>query len=196
MISNARPKTITLIIAMLLLLALLSTLSLVTNRIGFGAPNRQFAPGANQGQNFNGNPQGNNGNFQGNNGNFQGGFGANRRVLGGLNLFGLSRSIGLSGPLVLYISLGLSILGILLLLASAYGIWKSKRWGLNLGTLLGLVFLVGALPGLFFLGGRNINWLRTGTNILTALATLPILALSLLPSVRDYFPRSAARARK
>ncbi|HEY3312678.1 MAG TPA: hypothetical protein VGK00_13640 [Anaerolineales bacterium] len=196
MISNARPKTITVIIAMLLLLALLSTFSLVTNRLAIGAPNRQFASGANQGQGFNGNLQGNNGNFQGNNGNLQGGFGANRRVPGGLNLFSLSRSIGLSGPVVIFVSLGFSILGILLLLASAYGVWKAKRWGLNLGTLLGLVFLVGALPGLFFPGGRNINWLRMGTNILSAVATLPILALSLLPSVRDHFPRSAPKARK
>ena len=183
---------------MLLLLAVVSSVSTLTSRIGFGA-NRQFGNGTPPaggnfqgnngnvpGQGGNGNFQGNNGNFQGNNGNFQ-----NRRIAGGFgffNLFSLTRSLGLSFQVLGIINLVVPVLGIALLLVSAYGVWKQKKWGLNLATLLGLLFLLGALPGLFFIGGRNINWLRTGLTVLSALASLPILALSFLPSVRDYFP--------
>ena len=192
MVETSRPKNITIIIVALIVLAVLSTASLVSNRIGLlRAPNRQFQT---QGGNFQGGGgtfQPGTGNFQGGGGNFQGNFGngQNRRFITGFNLFSISRSIGISGPWLIYVSLGFSILGILLLLASAYGVWKGMRWGLNLGTVLGLVFLLGALPGLFSLGGRNFNWLRSGLNILSAAATLPILGLSLLPSVRDFFPK-------
>lgn len=186
---------------MLLLLAVLSSVSTLTSRIGFGA-NRQFGngnpPGAGNFQGNNGTVPGqggNNGNFQGNGGNFQGNGGnfQNRRLAGGglFNLFSLTRALGLSGPVLGYISLVIPVLGIALLLASAYAVWKQKKWGLNLATLLGLLFLLGALPGLFAIGGRNINWLRISLNILSVLATLPILALSFLPSVRDYFPSTS-----
>lgn len=195
----AHPKTITVIIAMLVLLALISTATSLTGRLLFRAPNRQF----NQGQTNNGAPGGGNlpgggGNFQGGGGgNFQGGFpGGARGGIGGLNLFGVTRSLGLNGPWVIYLSLGFTILGILLLLVSAYAVWKSKIWGLNLALVLGILFLVGALPGLFSIGGRNPNWLRLGLNILSLVATLPVVGLSLLPSVRDYFPRPAPAPRK
>jgi uncharacterized membrane protein len=92
-----------------------------------------------------------------------------------------------------WVSLGFSILGIVLLLLCAYGIWKSKVWGLNWGMFLAIVFLLGALPGLFSMGGRNVNWVRSGLNILSLVATLPILVLGVLPSVRDYFPKPVRR---
>ena len=114
---------------------------------------------------------------------------------GGFNLFSITRSLGLSPQVMIYFNIGLPVLGVLLLLLSAFGIWKQKGWGLNLATLLGLIFLAGAVPGFFSLGGRNVNWLRSGLNIASAAATLPILALSFLPSVRDYFPKPARKPR-
>jgi len=85
-----------------------------------------------------------------------------------------------------YITQGLAILGILLALLSAFGVWKQKRWGLNLGMLIAILFLLAAAPALFSLGGRNINWLRTTTNILTVAASLPILVYGISPSVHDF----------
>jgi len=192
--ANSRPKTITVILAMLVLLALVSATSSLTSRIGFRTPNRQFGnTGGGTGQGTNGNFQGNNGNFQGNDGASQGNF-TNRRNTG-FNLFSITRSLGLSPVVIFYFNLAMPILGIVLLLTSLYGIWKLKIWGLNLATLLALVFLAGAVPGFFSVGGRNINWLRISLNAISAVASLPILALSLLPSVRDYFPKKTQKAR-
>lgn len=183
-----RPSTITVMIAMLLVLAIVSGTTLATSRLqlfGRGGNNR---PNNGSGQNF----QGNNGNFQGNNGNTQDG-NLQGRTRSGFNLFSLTRSLGLSPQLIMYVNIAIPIIGIFLLLLSAYGIWKQKIWGLNLATFLGFIFLIGALPTFFSFGGRNINWLRTGLNITSAAATLPILALSFLPSVRDYFPKPARK---
>jgi uncharacterized membrane protein len=181
----AKPKPILIVAVLLILLALLSGTSALTSRIGF---TRARQPGVN------GNSQGgdpNNGNFQGgngNNGNFQGGNGNNRNFQGrggGLNAFTLFRSAGIN-PLVFgYISTGVTVLGILLALLSAWGVWKQKRWGLNLAMVIALLFLIGAVPGLFSLGSRNINWLRASLNILSLVASVPILVLGILPSVRD-----------
>jgi hypothetical protein len=176
--SSTKPKSILIIAGLLILLALLSGTSALTNRIGFtqarqpGAFNSNTAPGGN----FQG---GDGGNFQGgngNNGNFQG------RGTGN-NAFGSIFRI--LGPSFIYINIGFMIVGILLALLSAYGVWKQKRWGLNLGMVIALLFLIGALPGLFSLGGRNINWIRTSITILSLIASAPILVLGILPSVRD-----------
>jgi hypothetical protein len=200
--TNTRPKTIIVILAMLLVLAVVSAVSMLTSRIGFSAPraNRTGSDGTtpSRGQANNngifqgntGNTQGDEGNTQGNNRNFQG-----RANQGGFNLFSLTRTLGLSPQVMVYFNIGLPIAGIALLLASAFGVWKKKGWGLNLATLLALIFLLAALPGFFSLGGRNINWLRTGLNALSGVATLPILALSFLPSVRDYFPKPVRKAK-
>jgi uncharacterized membrane protein (DUF2068 family) len=67
----------------------------------------------------------------------------------------------------------------------AFGVWKQKRWALNLAMVMALIFLIGAAPGLFSMGGRNINWLRTSINALNTAASLVILFLGILPSVRD-----------
>ncbi|MCX6080690.1 MAG: hypothetical protein NTW32_14245 [Chloroflexi bacterium] len=196
--TTSRPKTITLIIVMLLVLALVSTVSLATTRIGFGGRgNRTGNTPGQSGGNFQGN---NNGNAQGNNGGEQtesGGTSGNfqRGTQSGFNLFSITRSLGLNPQVFVYVNLGLSIAGILLLLLSVYGIWKQKIWGLNLATLLGLIFLIGAVPGFFSFGGRNINWIRIGSTVLSTVAALPILGLSFLPSVRDYFPKSKPKPR-
>ncbi|MEI6289650.1 MAG: hypothetical protein WCP19_04390 [Chloroflexota bacterium] len=198
--NNARPKTITVILVCLLLLALISAAGTITNRIGFGGRNNfRTANGTNQAGsgNFQG---GNNGNFQGNgnnsgsdtngqgtNGNFQ------RRNSGGFNIFSITRSLGLPPNVMIYFSIGFAVIGIALLVLSVYGIWKSQVWGLNLGMVMAAIFLIGAIPGLLSIGGRNMNWFRTISNIISLLAALPVLALGLLPSVRDYFPKKSAK---
>jgi hypothetical protein len=180
-----RPKSLVIIAALLALLALLSLTSTLTSRTAFGIPNAR-QPGA-AGGNFQPGgalPQGGNnngGNFQGrNNGNFQRG--------GGFNAFSLFRTAGinLNPQVMLYANLGITILGILLTLLSAFGVWKQKKWGLNLGMVIALLFLLSAAPGLFTLGGRNLNWLRTSITVLTVVASLPIIAMGALPSVRDW----------
>ena len=179
--SSAKPKSILIIAGLLILLALLSGTSALTNRIGFS---RTRPPGTFTGNNgANGNAPGDNtapgGTTQGGNapgGNFQGRGGGN-------NAFGSVFRI--LGPAFGYISTGITILGILLALLCAWGVWKQKKWALNLGMVIAVLFLLGALPTLFALGGRNINWLRTSLNILSLVASIPILVLGILPSVRD-----------
>ena len=202
--TTSRPKTITIILVLLLIMAVVSTASAVSTRFGSGG-NRGNRPAGGTGQgtgNGTGNFQGNNnsgGNSQGNNGAGQtdngGGTGTTQRrnTQAGFNLFNITRSLGLNPQVMVYVSLGFTILGILLVLLSAYGIWKQKIWGLNLATLMALIFLIGAVPALFTSGGRFINWLRIGENVLSTLAALPILGLSFLPSVRDYFPKQKAK---
>lgn len=191
----AKPKPILIIASLLIVLALLSGTSALTSRIGFARTRQPGAFNSNnaQGGNFQGN-NGNNapgGNFQGGNGgNFQGGNtpGGNfqGRGGGGFNAFTIFRTAGINPQVFGYISIGVTILGILLALLSAYGVWKQKRWGVNLGMVIALLFLLGAMPGLFALGGRNVNILRTSLTVLSLLASVPILVLSILPSVRDY----------
>jgi uncharacterized membrane protein len=182
---TARPKSILIIAGLLILLALLSGTSILSNRIGFNRtrPTGTFTNNA-QGGNFQG---GNNGNFQGgnNNRNSQGGNNGNFQARGGFNLFTLFRNTGLNPQVFGYVSLGITILGILLALLSAFGVWKQKKWGVNLGMFIALLFLIGAVPGLFILGGRNLNWLRTSITLLTIVASAPVLVFGILPSVRD-----------
>ena len=195
--TNARPKSLTIVAALLVLLALLSTTTTLVNQLGIGR--RQpgafngAGPAGGAGGNF---QQGGGANFQGGGaagggGNFQGGGAAGgaggnfQGRGGGNNIFTLFRNTGINFRVIGYVTLGLTILGIVLALLSAYGVWKQKRWGLNLGMLIALLFLLGALPGLFSLGGRNINILRTSTTILTLLASVPVLVYGVLPSVRD-----------
>jgi hypothetical protein len=182
---TAKPKPILIIAGLLIVLALLSGTSALTSRTGFTRVRQPGAAGSST--------QGNGGNFQGENnngGNFQGGNapGGNfqARGGGGFNAFTIFRTAGINPQVIGYISIGFTILGILLTLLSAYGVWKQKRWGLNLAMMLALVFLVAAVPGLFSLGGRNINWLRTSITVLNIIASAPILVLGILPSVRDF----------
>ena len=182
----AKPKPILIVTILLVVLAVLSTTSIVTGRIGFARP-AGFANGTNfqrnggNGGNFqfnNGTGGAGNGNFPINNGN------RNFQRRGGFNTFSILRSLGLNGSAILYINLGIGILGILLVLLSAYGVWRQKSWGLNLAMVMALLFLIGAAPTLFSLGAR-INWLRLSISILTLVASIPILVYGILPSVRD-----------
>ena len=176
-----RPKTITIIAALLVGLAILSIISALTTQSGFpGARPQGAVPGnAPSGSNF----QGNNGNPQGQNngGNFQ-----PRNSSGGFSLFSITRSLGLGGQFMGYLNTGIAVGGVVLALVSAYGVWKQKRWALNLAIVLAILFLLGALPGLFFGAGRAINWLRMSLNALSAMASLAILGMGILPSVRDF----------
>ena len=185
--TGIRPKTITTILVMLLVLALTSAISIGYSQLAFGrrGNNRPVGQGTTGGT-----TQGNNngGTNRGTGNNFQG-----RNATGIFSLFSVTRSLGINPQVMTWVSLGFSILGIALLLLCAYGIWKSKVWGLNWGMFLAIVFLLGALPGLFSLGGRNVNWVRNGLNILSLVSTLPILVLGVLPSVRDYFPKPVRR---
>jgi hypothetical protein len=181
--NTTRPKSLTIVAILLVVLALLSTASNLSTRLAVGR--RQ--PGA-----FNGAGAAGGGNFQGGagGGNFQGGNGAGaggnfQQGRGGTNVFSLFRTAGINFQVIGYISLGLTILGILLALLSAFGVWQQKRWGLNLGMLVAFLFLATAAPGLFTLGGRNINLLRTSITILTLVASVPVLVYGILPSVRD-----------
>jgi hypothetical protein len=181
----AKPKPILIIAGLLVLLALLSGTSALTSRVGltrtrqpgtFTGNNAQggnFQSGDNNGSNF----QGRNNNNGGNGGNFQG--------RGGFNAFTIFRTAGINPQVIGYITTGITILGILLALLSAYGVWKQKRWGLNLAMVIALLFLIGAVPGLFSLGGRNLNWLRTSITVLSLVASAPVVVLGILPSVRD-----------
>ncbi len=196
---TAKPKQIMIITVLLVVLALVSITSVATSRLGF----TRRTGGANiQGGNTQGGGTTGGGNFQGGGtdtgggtnggGNFQGSGNAGGgnfagRGGGGFNAFSLVRNFGINPQYIIYISLGFTILGIVLALLSAFGVWKQKRWGLNLAMLMALIFLVGAVPGLFTLGGRNLNWLRISTTILNVVASTPVLVYGILPSVRDLF---------
>jgi uncharacterized membrane protein len=183
--STTRPKSLTTIAVLLIVLSVASLTSTLFTSIFIPGTRPQGTLRENQTQGGNG--QGNNGNLQGGNnfpqgnGNFQG-----RRNVGGFNLFSVTRALGLDAQVIRYISLGIAIIGLILLLLSAYGVWKQKRWALNLAMVLALVFLIAALPGLFAVGGRNINWLRIVLDVVNVAASAPILFLGILPSVRDF----------
>ena len=227
---TARPKTVTFILAMLILLAVISAITVGTSllfaRSAFGGTGsgRQFngtpQPGRTLGNGTpvagdtgtggntqgNGTGQGTGGNFpgagngQGTGGNFTGGqngTGGNfqGRNQGGFSMVTIIRALGLPFQLIAILNIAIPVIGILLLLFSAFGVWKLKPWGLNLATLMGLIFLIGAISALLTPVGRTVNWLRIGENALSLAATLPILGLSFLPSVRDYFPKPAPKPR-
>jgi len=189
-----RTRNILIIVVALGVIALLSTIGLLTTSFGLGRPafNRGNQPGNAQGGNFqsdsifqggNNNPQSGNGNFQPGDGNFQ-----RRGGLGIFSLFGAARGLGINFQYIRSVSLSIGILGIVLTIVAAVFVWKQKRWALNLAIVLAFLFLLGALPGFFSFGGRFfsiINVLTSSANILKGLATLPIIVLGILPSVRD-----------
>jgi heme A synthase len=175
-----RSRNLTIIAVLLGVIGLLSLIGLLTSGVRIGQP--AFPQGVQPGNmvprsDF----QPGNGNFQPGSGNFQ-----QRGSQGGLfSLFGATRSLGINFQYVRYVSMGIAIIGIVLTLVAAYFAWKQKRWALNLAVVLAILFLLGSLPGLFTLGGRFISWLPTSLNVLKALASIPIIVLGILPSVRD-----------
>jgi hypothetical protein len=175
-----RSRNLTIIAVLLGVIGLLSLISLLTSGIRIGQP--AIPQGVQPGTMVpRGDFQPGDGNFQPGNGNFQ-----QRGSPGGLfSLFGAAGSLGINFQSLRYVSMGFAIIGIILTLVAAYFVWKQKRWALNLAIVLAILFLLGTLPGLFSLGGRFISWLPTSLNVLKALASIPIIVLGILPSVRD-----------
>ena len=197
-----RTKSIITIVVLLALLAVLSVTSAVTTG-QFGGFGRGGARGGFNGTprpGFNGTPGAPGGNFQGGGGGGAGGGGggagggfgggagggggfAGRAGGGGFNTFAITRQLGISPLVIVYAGIAVTIIGILLALLCAFGVWKQKKWALNLAMLIALLFLIGALPG-FFAGGR-FNLLRTAIEVLSVCASAVILVMGILPSVRD-----------
>jgi hypothetical protein len=186
---SPRPRNLVIIVVALGLIAVLSTLGLLVTGFGLGRPafNRGNLPNNSQGG---GNFQGGNTNPQtGNGGNFQGGTGSFQRR-GGASLFsvaGIARTMGINFQYIRYITIVFGLIGIALTAVTAYFVWKQKRWALNLAIVLAILFLLGSLPGFFSFGRffSVITVLTSSANILKGLATLPIIVLGILPSVRD-----------
>jgi len=203
-----RPRNLVIIVVALGVIAALSAIGLLVTTFAFGraaAFTRGNLPRNSQGGNFQGggnapggndNSQGGNGgNFQPGNGggNFQpGNGGGNFQQRGGgggiFSAFGIARLLGINFQYIRYITIAFSLIGIILTAVTAYFVWRQKRWALNLAIVLAILFLLGSLPGLFSFGGRFFSFITVMTssmNILKALATLAIIVLGILPSVRD-----------
>jgi len=164
---------------------------------GAGGGGFQGGGGAGGGGFQGGGGAGGGGNFQGGGGG--GGFGGGGfggRGGGGFSLFTVTRSLGLSPQYIIYFNLAVSVIGILLALWCAFGVWTQKRWALNLAMLIGILFLLGALPGLFglFSGGARFNLLRSAIPVLDVIAGAVIVFLGILPSVRDSFSQPVVRS--
>jgi hypothetical protein len=178
---NNRPKAILTISGLLILLAILSAVSTFTGTVNAprGLPGNPPA-----GANLQGNaapPTGGNGSA-----NAQGGSGSPQRAggPGGFSTFSIFRTLGINGQIMGYVEAGVALIGIVLLGLSTFGLWRQKRWALNLGMALAVLFLCGAVVGLMT-GGPMLNVLRLVLNILQAVAALPVVAMGFLPSVRD-----------
>jgi hypothetical protein len=197
--TTPRPKTITTIA---ILLGVIALISLVTFALSFRTvgPLRGAAPNPANGRALQGGPGGPGGDFQtrpgGAGGTFQGGNfpgaapGAAPGGAGLFRLFGAAGSLGINGTTLIVVRSVFALLGIGLAVLCAWFVWKQKRWALNLAIVLGVLVLLGALPGLFLGGGRALlggfGLAQTGLNALKALAALPVIVLSMLPSVRDF----------
>jgi hypothetical protein len=159
--NTSRSKTIDLIAILLLVLALITASSFLMTGRFTGSVTRQFSGG----------------NFRPSGRNFPG------RAPGFFSPFGLMRTLGLSGPLFGYVGIGISVLAIVLLLISAYGIWKQKRWALYLGVVLAALFLLSSLSGLLS-GGAFFNLTRALVDYGRAAISVAIIVMGVLPSVR------------
>jgi hypothetical protein len=196
--ATPRPKTLTTIAILLTALALLSAIGFALSfrpiALLGGGPGQFSAsrvPGG-AGPSLEGNPGQNAGGsgpvFQYGPGGQQGGF---RSAGPG----GAVRTLGMIGPAFFILRNVIAVLGIVLAGVAAWFVWKQKRWALNLGMVLAVLLLLGALPGLLFGGGVRfvgadfMGWMgyaQTGLNILKPLLALPVIVLSMLPSVRDF----------
>lgn len=175
------PKSLLTLIILLLLLAVISLATPFLSAFGIN-PAQRPAGALPQNGNVrpqNGTPPQGDGNFQP--GNFP------QRPGGMFNLFGIARSLGLGGQAMIYVNYGVAVIGAGLSGLAAWWIWKKKKAGLNLALVLAIVFLLGALPGVF----SGLRWmsvasiLRYALNLLSGAAALVILAITILPSVRE-----------
>jgi len=171
-----KPRPIIIIVSLLAVLALASAVSAFIGSRGGGMPGGGMSGNPPSGGNSQGNaapPTGRNAGPNAPSGN------------GGPQMSGSGfRGLGINGPVMDYARIGVTVAGIALLVLSAYGLWRQKRWGLNLGMALAVVYLCGAAAGLL-MGGPMLNVLRLGVNIIQGVAALPVLAMGVLPSVRD-----------
>jgi len=183
---SARPKTLVTITILLIILALGSLTTPLMS--AFRAIPANGQPGNPPGGNFqrNNDNQGNNPNFQGE-GHFQPRNGNSPQRSSGLTLFSLARTLGLGGQVMIYINYGIAALGLGLSLLAAFWVWKGKKAGLNLAMVLAIFFLLGSVGGVFA-GLRMMNAttiIRYAINLYNVGASLVILTLGILPSVRD-----------
>lgn len=202
---TARSKSLIAIVILLVVLALLSGTSFAITQLGFAAGSfRQgrgpgaFAGGGSQGSSASagasqgaGAPAGSGNSQGGTAGGFQGGNGGNFQGRGGgggffsfFSMAGIFRALGLDFQLMSYANIAVAAVSILLLLLGALGLWMQKRWALYLVIVVGFLFLLGSVPGLFFGAGR-FTLVRTGLNVLDAACALGVVILSFLPSTRS-----------
>ncbi len=185
---TTHPKSLLTISILLILLALVSLAAPFLS--SFGMNPAGLGPGnMPQGGDFrpeNGNPP-QNGGFQGGerqpgDGNFP-----QRANSNAFNLPGILRTLGLGGQVMTYLNFGAAVIGAGLAGLAAFWVWKKKKAGLNLALVLAIIFLLGALPGIFS-GLRMIDAaaiLRYALNLLSAGAALVVLVMGILPSLRD-----------
>ncbi len=101
--------------------------------------------------------------------------------------FQATRAPGLGGQAMIYINYGVGVIGAGLAGLAAFWVWRKKKSGLNLALVLAILFLLGALPGIF-LGLRMMGAaaiLRYALHLLSAGISLVILVMGIMPSVRD-----------
>lgn len=196
---TARSNSLIAIVIVLVVMALLSGTSLVVGSLG-GAGG--FRPGRGPGAGAIGTPapggaQGGSasagagggaagGNFQGGNGgNFTGrGAGGGGGFLSFLTLPGIFRALGIDFQYMGPANVGVPGLGIVFLLVSALGLWMQKRWALYLTIVVGIAFLIAALPGLLSLGFGRFSLLRTGMTAVNAIGAIAVVVMGFLPSTR------------
>lgn len=103
------------------------------------------------------------------------------------NPFRVTRAFGLGGQAMIYINAAMGVIGAGLTGLAAFWVWRKKKSGLNLALVLAVLFLLGALPGIF-LGLRMMDAaaiLRYALHLLSAGISLVILVMGIMPSVRD-----------
>ena len=189
--ATTRSKSLVAIVILLVVLAVLSATSLAVTQLGLAAGGFRGARGA--GCPASGTPvpggstQGNSASAGGTGGNFQGGNFPGRGGGGGFfsffSLAGIFRALGIDFQYMGIANISVPAVGILLLLVSALGVWMQKRWALYLAIVVGILFLLSAVPGLFFGAGR-FTLVRTGLNVLNAACAIAVLVLGFLPSSR------------
>jgi hypothetical protein len=184
-----RSKSLVAIVVLLVVLALTSISSFALTQLNPGA-GAGFRQGRGAGAFAGGTPapgggsQGNSAGAGAPGGSFQGRGGGGGGFFGFFSTAGIFRALGLDFQLMSTANLIVAALGVLLLLLSAFGLWMQKRWALYLAIVVGILFLLGAVPGLAF-GGFRFNPARTGLEALSALCALAVIVLGLLPSTRS-----------
>lgn len=170
-----RSKSLAAIVILLVLLVLVSGGALVLSPLGFGGGGfRAGGVGGTPGAGLQGGspsagslPGGNSGGF-----------------LSFLTLGGIFRLFGINFQYMGAANLGVPIVGILLALIAALGLWMQKRWALYLAFVVGIIFLLGAFPSLLQVFTRFSLTMRTGMAVLNTLFALGVIILGFLPSTR------------